>query len=228
MITAPKLFSVSAGVRPGTQAGSALLAFANFLPVTLERQFPHQEGLYFITITWALSGFGLRDNEWLWHCFTKWFDHVKTKGHLIYGYVIMPNHLHAMIAFRCIVQSINSIVGNGKRFMPMRLLNDSRIARKKFYWIDWHHTQTKQTRWKGQLHEVFEPSSIGRSASGRSLYCRSWIIFTRIHTGRLEFGYHPQDYEHSSAGFYMLNQQGKYEVINYKELWILILPWVLL
>ena len=35
----------------------------------------------------------------------------------------MPNHLHALIAFRNTGQSINTIVGNGKRFMAYEIIN---------------------------------------------------------------------------------------------------------
>ena len=34
----------------------------------------------------------------------------------------MPNHLHALIAFRNTGQSINTIVGNGKRFMAYEII----------------------------------------------------------------------------------------------------------
>ena len=30
----------------------------------------------------------------------KWFDHLKRKGHYITGFVIMPNHVQALIGFR--------------------------------------------------------------------------------------------------------------------------------
>ena len=29
----------------------------------------------------------------------KWFEYLKQNNHFITGYVIMPNHLHALIAF---------------------------------------------------------------------------------------------------------------------------------
>ncbi len=50
----------------------------------------------------------------------KWFDHLKGKGHKINGYVIMPNHVHVLISFINTNQSINTIVGNGKRFIAIR------------------------------------------------------------------------------------------------------------
>ena len=36
--------------------------------------------------------------------------------------VIMPNHLHALIAFRNTGQSINTIIGNGKRFIAYEII----------------------------------------------------------------------------------------------------------
>jgi REP element-mobilizing transposase RayT len=53
----------------------------------------------------------------------KWFDHLKSKGHFINGYVIMPNHVHALISFINTTQSINTIIGNGKRFMAYEIIN---------------------------------------------------------------------------------------------------------
>ncbi len=41
----------------------------------------------------------------------------------------MPNHLHALIAFRNTSQSINTIVGNGKRFMAFEIIK--RLERQK-------------------------------------------------------------------------------------------------
>lgn len=51
-----------------------------------------------------------------------WFDHLKSKGHFINGYVILPNNVHALISFIHPPQSINTIIGNGKRFMPVRTI----------------------------------------------------------------------------------------------------------
>jgi REP element-mobilizing transposase RayT len=59
----------------------------------------------------------------------KWFDHLKSKGHYIVGYVIMPNHIHALIGFSSSDSSINSIIGNGKRFMAYEMIR--RLNEKK-------------------------------------------------------------------------------------------------
>ena len=50
----------------------------------------------------------------------KWFDHPD--GHYMIGYVIMPNHLHALIDFGNSRKNINTIVSNGKRFMAYEIV----------------------------------------------------------------------------------------------------------
>ena len=52
----------------------------------------------------------------------KWFDHLKTNGHYITGYVILPNHLHVLVGFKALTQSINTVVSNGKRFIAYETL----------------------------------------------------------------------------------------------------------
>jgi REP element-mobilizing transposase RayT len=49
-------------------------------------------------------------------------DPAYSKGLYITGYVIIPNHVHIMIAFRRSSQSINTIIGNGKRFMAYEII----------------------------------------------------------------------------------------------------------
>ena len=46
-----------------------------------------------------------------------WFNVLKQTGHYIIGYTIMTNHVHVVIAFHNISKTINSIIGNGKRFI---------------------------------------------------------------------------------------------------------------
>ena len=76
----------------------------------------HTEGMYFITFTcqhW-ISLFEITNS---YDIVYKWFNYLKLKGHNVKGYVIMPNHLHALIDFSSCEKSINTIVSNGKRFM---------------------------------------------------------------------------------------------------------------
>jgi hypothetical protein len=51
------------------------------------------------------------------------FDYLKKQNHHITGYVIMPNHVHVSIDFTKSTKKINTIVGDGKRFMAYDIIS---------------------------------------------------------------------------------------------------------
>ena len=125
--------------------------------MSVRRSIPNYDGLYFITITCC---------RWL-HLFElvsaydvvyKWFDYLKNKGHYITGYVIMPNHLHALIAFQHTEGvSINNIVGNGKRFMAYALVSKLEELNKQDVLAELSSYVNETERQRYKRHEVFEP-----------------------------------------------------------------------
>ncbi|MBX2898876.1 MAG: hypothetical protein KF775_04475 [Cyclobacteriaceae bacterium] len=83
--------------------------------MSTKRQIVESSGIYFVTIT-CYEWMPLFESIKGYDIVYKWFDYLKQLGHYVTGYVIMPNHLHALIAFRHSDKSINSVIGNGKRF----------------------------------------------------------------------------------------------------------------
>jgi hypothetical protein len=87
----------------------------------VKKEIPFDHGHFFITFTsynWLqlitiTDGYDLIYN---------WFNILKTQGHFITGYLIMPNHVHATIAFRKTNKSINRIIGDGKRFIGYEII----------------------------------------------------------------------------------------------------------
>lgn len=73
--------------------------------MSVRKQISEVNGVYFITFTCVrwLPLFEITNG---YDAVYKWFDYLKQKGHYIIGYVIMPNHLHALIAFSKTDQSI--------------------------------------------------------------------------------------------------------------------------
>ena len=83
---------------------------------------------------------------------------LKSKNHLLKGYVIMPNHLHVLIDFSASSKSINAIVSNGKRFMAYELVkrlqkngNDEMLNKLM-------QAVTASDKDRGKKHQVFERS----------------------------------------------------------------------
>ena len=187
--------------------------------MAVRRIIPEYDGTYFITITCA---------RWL-HLFEiangydvvyQWFDYLKSIGHFIVGYVIMPNHLHALIAFsNTRGKTINSIISNGERFMAYELVNRLK-ANKRFDVLDKLKSFVREKdKLKGQRHQVFEPSFDWKECyTDKFLEQKLSYIHLNPCRGRWRLAANPEDYVHSSAKFYICYQQGIYPVISYGEL----------
>jgi REP element-mobilizing transposase RayT len=87
----------------------------------VKRKITEPDGVYFITFT-CCQWLPLIEITKSYDLIYNWFDHLKSKGHYVTGYVIMPNHAHALTGFRNTGQSINTIVGNGKRFIAYEII----------------------------------------------------------------------------------------------------------
>ncbi len=187
--------------------------------MSVRREIPDYDGIYFVTITCT---------EWL-HLFEiangydsvyKWFDHLKSQGHYIVGYVIMPNHLHALIGFRNTQgESINKIIGEGKRFMSYSIVKKLKERNASDVLLRLTSQVNTTDGKRGKLHQVFEPSFDWKECRGNKFIdqkldyihanpCRgSWELVTEEH-----------EYLHSSAKYYVTGGQGAYTVTNYLEL----------
>ena len=174
--------------------------------------------MFFITFTY---------HEWLplidkvtgYDIVYNWFDHLKEKGHFINGYVIMPNHVHALISFINTKQSINTIVGNGKRFMAYQIIqrlqanNEMALLQQLSA-----HVEAARKANKKQ-NEVWETSFDWKD-------CRSnefvWQKLNYMHnnscTGKWQLAANPIKYIHSSGKFYLTGVQGIYPVTNFMEM----------
>ena len=100
----------------------------------VKRKITEPDGVYFITIT-CHQWLPLIEQTKGYDLVYNWFDHLKSKGPFVNGYVIMPNHLHALIAFRNTGQSINTIIGNGKRFIAYEIIKRLKDREKINYCI---------------------------------------------------------------------------------------------
>ena len=114
-----------------------------------------RDGIFFVTFT-CYKWISLIEITNSYDLFYKWFDVLIRKNHQIAGYVIMPNHVHALIGLRNSNQAINAIVSNGKRFMAYEIvkrlqkMNEHEILAK----LEASVTITEKS--KGQAHRVFE------------------------------------------------------------------------
>ncbi len=183
----------------------------------VRKEITDKEGVYFITFTCT---------KWLplfhicngYDVVYKWFDYLKAQGHYIIGYVIMPSHVHALIAFRNTGQSINTMVANGKRFMAYDLVKRLEEKKKILVLEELQKGLNNTERKQGKKYGVFEPSFDWKQCRTvkfieQKLDYMHWNPCKGNALAKL-----PEEYVHSSGGFYILHKQGVYQVISFTEL----------
>lgn len=184
----------------------------------VKRTILHNSGIFFITFT-CYQWLSLIDKADGYDIIYKWFDHLKSKGHFINGYVIMPNHVHALISFINAKQSINTIIGNGKRFMAYEIIerlktnNETQLLENLAANVEARRKQNKK------LHEVWKLSFDWKDCrSNKFIYQKLDYMHNNPIVKKWLLCNNPLEYIHSSAKFYVSGQQGFYPVTNFMEM----------
>ncbi len=116
----------------------------------------------------------------------KWFDSLKSKGHLVKGYVIMPNHLHVLIDFAYSIKSVNKIVSNGKRFMAYKIVERLKEQNRSVILLQLSEAVSKSDKDKGKIHQVLSGHLIARKLHHSISLTKSYL--TCIITLAVAFG----------------------------------------
>ena len=187
--------------------------------MSVRRAITEYDGIYFITTTcsrWQNLFEIANGYEEVY----KWFNHLKGEGHFILGYVIMPNHIHALIGFRNTQGvSINSMIGEGKRFMSYGIVKRLKDMGKHEVLASLSAQVNATDKKNGKLHEVFEPSFDWKECkSSKFIDQKLQYIHANPCRGKWNLVLEETDYIHSSAKYYETEEQGVYVVTTYTEL----------
>lgn len=131
----------------------------------------------------------------------------------------MPNHVHALIAFKNTGLSINSIIGNTKRFLAYEIVKRLQHNNETELLAVLAAAVTPVDKKRGQLHEIFEPSFDCKECNS------DMFINQKLHhmhnnpcVGKWNLSVNPAAYAHSSALYYATGEQGVYSVTNFMVL----------
>jgi len=70
----------------------------------------------------------------------------------------MPNHLHALIHLPVGLKNLNTIIGNGKRFIAYEIIKRLEEQKAEPLLQELYHGVKDRERKKGQRHRVFRES----------------------------------------------------------------------
>ena len=175
-------------------------------------------GIYFITFT-CCKWRPLFEEVNLYSYFNKWFEYLKKMQADLVGYIIMPNHFHALIHVSEICDaSLNKLVSNGKRFLAYEII--SRLKQKgntKELFLLANEVSSSE-RLKGKQHEVFKLSFDAKFCYSREMIEKKLdYIHQNPVSGKWELVNNWVDYPYSSAKFYELGTSHPY-LVHYMDL----------
>jgi REP element-mobilizing transposase RayT len=145
-----------------------------------------------------------------------WFGILKSNGNSIVGFVIMPNHLHALIYVKD--QNINKVLGNGKRFMAYEIVERLKAGGRADLLKILAGRVTNEERKRKKQHRVFEVSSDIKPCYHRVFFQQKLDYIHRNPVcGKWNLAPNFFDYPHSSAAFYECNTRHQHVGITHYE-----------
>ncbi|MES2847683.1 MAG: hypothetical protein V4685_01395 [Bacteroidota bacterium] len=149
-----------------------------------------------------------------------WFRLLKQKHNAdIIAYVIIPNHLHAIIHFYNLPFNLNTIISNGKRFMAYEIINRLEKAGNKNLLDTLHQQLTEREKKKGQLHKVFKDSFDAKAIITQAFLLQKInYIHNNPVSGKWMLAKDFVQYEHSSASFYEVQEVKHFTPKHYLDL----------
>ena len=175
--------------------------------------------LYYITFT-CYQWLPLFELTQSYDLVYKWFSWLKENQDIkTTAYTIMPNHVHCVLFFPTEEYDLNKLVGNGKRFIAYDIIQRLKVINRNDILLQLQEGLTAKQLAKGQQHKVFEDSF-----DAKPIYHRAFLLqkINYIHLncvrGKWRLAEHWEDYEYSSARFYVKNNMAGFVPIHYEEL----------
>ncbi len=137
------------------------------------------------------------------------------------AFVIMPNHIHLILHLPDGITNLNVIISNAKRFMAYAIIQ--RLMTQKDYNLLFLLSEvcSEKEKAKGQKHKAFETSFDAKPIYAidflhqkidyihHNPVSKKWNLCTEF-----------TDYEHSSAGFYILEHSHPFiPIADYRDYW---------
>lgn len=177
-----------------------------------------KEVIYFITVT-CHNWIPLFEVTNSYDAVYNWFDIMKKSGNDVLGYVIMPNHFHALIYVNEQSSSINKLVANGKRFMAYELVKRLKHFNKTELLNQLQKSVADDEKKRGKLHNVFEPSFDCKPCYTKKFFEQKLdYIHRNPCSGKWNLANEFTGYKHSSATFYELDLPGEFTVGDFRLL----------
>jgi len=153
--------------------------------------------IYFITFTILGWKHIFTDDKYI-DLVYKWFDYMRDNyQNLVYGYVIMPNHVHLILFVSKKSPSVSKLIQNAKRFMAYQIV-DLLEKEGKFDLLKFFKKNAKTK--KGSKHKIFEDRYNSKIIQSPAFFLEKLnYIHNNPCTKEWNLADNPEKYEHSSV-----------------------------
>lgn len=184
----------------------------------VKQTIPYHYGSFFINFT-SYKWLPLIEKVNGYDIIYNWFDILEKDGHYINGFVVMPNHLHAIISFIKSPQTFNTIILNGKRFMAYEIINRLQQMNEIELLAELSDGVEAKRKANKKLHAVWELSFDWKECNSHA-FMNQKIDYMHDNpcTGKWNLCRRPVEYPHSSAKFYIEGLHSGYPVTNFMEM----------
>lgn len=131
----------------------------------------------------------------------------------------MPNHVHVLIGFRKTKQSINTIIGTGKRFMAYQIVQRLKNQQEENLLEQLKLAVNRTDAKRSKLHEIWEDSFDWKYCDSQKFILQK-LDYMHMNpcSGIWNLAEDPAAYVHSSAGYYLTGKHGIYAVTDYMQM----------
>ena len=140
------------------------------------------------------------------------------------GYTIMPNHVHFLVYFEKKNQSLNTVIGNGKRFIGYEIIRRLKDKKEDSLLAILSEGVDSAERKRNKQHEIWEGTFDIKECRTEAFILQklNYMHFNPC-VERWRLCETPSDYKHSSAAFYQFGKAGAVEVRDYQDFLALLL-----
>lgn len=182
-------------------------------------------GIFFVTFT-CFRWLHLITKTGAYDAVYNFFAVLNQKGHQVLGYTIMQNHVHLLLFFSGGQQSLNTLIGNGKRFVGYEIVkrlqqqNDTTILRLLQQGV------SEVERKRGKLHELWQGTfDVKECRTEKFTLQKLNYMHYNPCVARWQLCEHTFQYPHSSAAFYEHGRRDNDLLKDYRAFLLLMRQW---
>jgi REP element-mobilizing transposase RayT len=177
-----------------------------------------RSGIYFLTFT-CYRWLSLIEQTNAYDEVYKSFNILNRSGHQVLGYVIMPNHVHLLLYFKESGSSLNTVIGNGKRFIGYEIIR--RLKQQKadaiLSLLKEGVSETKKGR--AHLHLLWQGTFEAKECrTDKFVLQKLNYMHANPCRGKWKLCNVLWEYKHSSAAFYEMGKRDNPLLRDYRDL----------